>query len=161
MVPTVSGVSFAVKHKSAALTTRSSMDALVHEVQLSRWLQVVQSLDSCSSLFCVTINSQLCDQHRVKAVERFASSTLKRYLDHWFRWCEFAGAHNVSIAHPDPGYLLDFLQLKATSLGAVRSRSSDMGRGGFFQTNVGPSLRFEIFGHGANCYFCSTKYRAT
>ena len=85
----------------ATAINRKTLEHRLHDTQIARWLQLLTSCGSHSTLFCVTENSEFCDKHRSTAIRKFAGSTLQRYLDCWDVWSKFAHAHHSHPCAPD------------------------------------------------------------
>eukprot|EP00435_Cladocopium_sp_Y103_P069657 s917_g33.t1 len=83
------------------------------------WLNLLHTAGSHSDLFTVTKDSELASEHRVKAVSKFAPSTLSAYLRMWQQWQAFAHCHGASPYSPHATLVADFLH--------VHSKASNQG----------------------------------
>ena len=78
------------------------------------WLALLTEAGSSSRLFRDTAESQLVDEHRIKAIAHDAPSTMAAYLRMWAQWHEFATCHHASPYCPTVVLVADFLHVHSS-----------------------------------------------
>ena len=117
--PAVSQPVTGVTPSNAAVTTMLHMHDQLKLQHLQLWLSVLHDAGPESELFVSTSDSAHASELRMKAVSRFAPSTMASYLRMWAQWKAFCECQAVSAFRPAPLNVVDFLH--------VHSRASAQG----------------------------------
>eukprot|EP00435_Cladocopium_sp_Y103_P074318 s85_g48.t1 len=86
---------------------------------LKSWLNLLHTAGRHSDLYTATEDSELASEHRVKAISKYAPSTMSSYLRMWQQWQAFAQCHGASPYCPHAMLVADFLH--------VHSKASNQG----------------------------------
>ena len=83
--------------------------AKAKSIQLDRWVHLIQTAKSCSSVYRDLVSSPMFDEHCKHIISSFAPSTMDKYLHIWDVWQSHAGLCSCSSFDPAATVLADFL----------------------------------------------------